>query len=48
MAGNTVPLTEQPWDLQQQPIPIFGDQDVFLLVPNEENSLFTIVSVPLE
>ena len=49
MEGNTVPFPEPPWDLEQLPIPIFGNQDVFLLVPNEENShLFPIVPVPLQ
>ena len=48
MEGNTVPFPEPPWDLEQLPIPIFGNQDVFLLMPNEENShLFPIVPVPL-
>ena len=49
MEGNTVPFPEPLWDLEQLPIPIFGNQDVFLLVPNEENSdLFSIVPVPLQ
>ena len=49
MEGNTVPFPEPPWDLEQLLIPIFGNQDVFLLVPSEENShLFPIVPVPLQ
>ena len=49
MEGNTVPFPEHPWDLDQLPNPIFGNQDVFLLVPNEENShLFSIGPVPLQ
>ena len=49
LEGNTVPFPEPPWDLEQLPIPIFGNQDVFLLVPNEENPhLFSIVPVPLQ
>ena len=49
LEGNTVPFPEPPWDLGQLPIPIFGNQDVFLLVPNEENPyLFPIVPVPLQ
>ena len=47
--GNTVPFSEPSWDLEQLPIPIFGNQDVFLLVPNEENShLFPLVPVLLQ
>ena len=49
MESNTVPFPEPPWDLEKLPIPIFKNQDVFLLVPNEENShLFPIVPVPLQ
>ena len=49
MERNTVSFPEPPWDLEQLPIPIFGTQDVFLLVPNQENShLFPIVPVPLQ
>ena len=49
MEGNTVPLPEPPWDFKQLPIPIFGNHDVFVLLPNEENShLFPIVPVPLQ
>ena len=44
-----VPFPEPPWDLEQLPIPIFGNQDVFLLLPNEKNSyLFPMVSVSLQ
>ena len=49
MEGNTVPFPEPPWDLDQLPIPILRNQDVFVLVPNEENShLFLIVPGPLQ
>ena len=49
MEGNTIPFPEFQWDLKQILIPIFGNQDVFLLVPNEENShLFPIVPVSLQ
>ena len=30
MEGNTVLFPEPPWDSEQLPIPIFGNQDVFL------------------
>ena len=30
MEGNTVPFPEPSWDLEQLPIPVFGNQDVFL------------------
>ena len=47
--GNTVPFPEPPWDLEQLPIPIFRNQNVFLLMPNEENShLFPMVPVSLQ
>ena len=46
--SNTVVFPEPPCDLKQLPIPIFGNQDVFLLLPNEKNShLFPFVSVSL-
>ena len=46
---NTVPFPQPPWDLEQLPIPIFGNQNVFCLVLNVENShLFPIISVPLQ
>ena len=49
LEGNTVHFPEPPWDLEQLPIPIFGNQDVYLLLPNEENPhLFPIVPVPLQ
>ena len=49
MEGNTVPFPEPLWDLEQLPIPIFGNQDVLLLVPNEENfDLFPLVPMPLQ
>ena len=49
MEGNTVPFPEPLWDLEQLAITIFGNQDVFLLMPNEKNfNLFPIVPVPLQ
>ena len=30
MKGNTFRFPEPPWHLEQLPIPIFGNQDVFL------------------
>ena len=48
MEGNTVRFPEPSWDLKQLPIPIFGNQDVFILVPNENSHLFPIVQVPLQ
>ena len=35
MEGNTVPFPEPPCYLEQLPIPKFGKQDVFVLVPNK-------------
>ena len=29
MESNTVPFPDPPWDMEQLPIPIFGNQDVF-------------------
>ena len=35
MENNTVPCPEPLWDFEQLPIPIFENQNVFFLVPNE-------------
>ena len=49
MEGNAVPFPEPPWDLKQLLILIFENQDVFLLMPNEQNShLYPMVSVSFQ
>ena len=46
MEGNTVSFPELFWDFEQLPIFIFGNQNVVLLLPNEENS-HLLLNVPL-
>ena len=46
--SNTVPLPEPAWDMEVQPFPIFGQQNLVLLIPSNDNTLFEIVPLPLQ